>query len=282
MTETFIKDFKVSIIVTCYNYGLFISECLTSLKNQTFIDWECIVIDDGSTDNSKNEVSKFMSDKRFSYFSQANSGVANSRNLGISKAKGEYLLMLDADDKLTENSLEIMISYFERYPDATLITPTVEFFGSKSGIWELPEYSYNQLLVDNMIVLTSMFKKSELDSAEGYDVFMKEGSEDWELWIRMLNPKSQVIKTMEVLFHYRIKPESRNTTILNSKAKKFDVYRYITKKHAQIYTDHFESPLVLFHQVEAFATEKNHIIDHPLEFWANRLRAKIKRKISGL
>ena len=91
----------ISLIIPCYNQAIFLEECLSSVLHQTFTDWECILINDGSTDNTeeicKNWVEK---DTRFSYIFKENSGVSASRNLGLQKATGDFIQFLDADDKI--------------------------------------------------------------------------------------------------------------------------------------------------------------------------------------
>ncbi len=97
----------VSVIVTCYNNAQYLDEALESVIAQTFSKWECVIVNDGSTDNTE-EVSRkwVIKDERFKYIYQENRGVSNARNLGISQAEGEFILPLDADDKLSSNYIE--------------------------------------------------------------------------------------------------------------------------------------------------------------------------------
>ncbi len=91
----------ISVIVTCYNQGKFLSESLESVLNQSHENWECLIIDDGSTDETEQVGLLYQQkDKRFSYFRQPNQGVASARNLGLDKCNGDFIQFLDADDHL--------------------------------------------------------------------------------------------------------------------------------------------------------------------------------------
>ena len=98
---------KISIIVPVYNSDLYLRECLNSLKYQSFKNFEVLLINDGSTDNSKQICEEFVSmDKRFFLFNNSNRGVSFSRNFGINKSTGDYLMFVDSDDFLLSNTLE--------------------------------------------------------------------------------------------------------------------------------------------------------------------------------
>lgn len=100
---------KVSIIIPVYNAGQFIEKCIDSVICQTLSEWELIIINDGSTDNSSEKI-KLFSDSRIFLYEQKNAGPSSARNAGIRIARGEYLFFLDADDELTSNCLESLYS----------------------------------------------------------------------------------------------------------------------------------------------------------------------------
>ncbi len=90
-------DPKVSVIITCYNQQAYIAQAIESVMNQTFSDWECIIIDDGSTDNSESVYAKYtQKDKRIKYFYQENQGVSVARNKGFQLCKGELYIFWTA------------------------------------------------------------------------------------------------------------------------------------------------------------------------------------------
>ena len=107
---------KISVIVPIYNVKEYVLGCLKSLAAQTFDDFECICVDDGSTDNSGKIADKFaLSDKRFSVIHQANGGLSDARNTGMKNASGEYVFFLDSDDYLHPQTLEILFNAAQKY-----------------------------------------------------------------------------------------------------------------------------------------------------------------------
>jgi glycosyltransferase involved in cell wall biosynthesis len=265
---------EISIVVTCYNYGHFITDCLSSIQKQQFENWECLIVDDGSTDETKNLVATFLEDTRFHYFFQENKGVSFARNSGLEKSRGQYIITLDADDTIAPNFLGTLLNRFVQDPSLTLVYPNVIFSGDKKGIWQLPEYTYENLLAYNMIVVSSMYRKADFDRCGGYDTAMTNGAEDWEFWIRLLYLNKKAEKAPEAILYYRIKPVSKNADLLASNDKLLDSYRYITRKHAQWYLEHFESPLVLFHK---YHTGEWEFFNRPWKAWYRKITKKLKK-----
>jgi len=105
---------KVSIILPCYNGANFVIKTLESIKNQTYKNWECIFIDDGSKDNTREVTSEYIkNDKRFNYIFQENKGVSEARNTGLKHVNGDYLFFVDSDDLLSKNVLESLIALMD-------------------------------------------------------------------------------------------------------------------------------------------------------------------------
>ncbi len=105
---------KISIIIPCYNAALFISNTINAVKNQSFTNWECIIINDGSTDNSLEIIEKeIFNDERFQLITQQNMGLSKTRNSGMKVAKGNYIYFLDADDFIPNSALTDLYSYVE-------------------------------------------------------------------------------------------------------------------------------------------------------------------------
>ena len=115
---------KVSIITPTYNHEAFLSDCINSVKSQTFSNWEMIIVDDGSTDNTLQLASKFASfDSRISVFTQSNRGIyalADTYNFALDKAKGEYVAVLEGDDVWIPEKLQIQIDVLDKDQEAIL------------------------------------------------------------------------------------------------------------------------------------------------------------------
>ena len=103
--NTNIEKQKVSIIMPVYNAGKYINRAIDSVINQSFQNWELLIINDGSTDDSEHKINEY-SDKRIKYFQQINQGVSSARNQGLRHMNGGYFCFLDADDYLPSGSIE--------------------------------------------------------------------------------------------------------------------------------------------------------------------------------
>lgn len=124
---------KISVIIPLFNKGFIISETLNSVLVQTFIDFEVVIIDDGSTDNSFEVVSQF-SDKRIKLFQQKNKGAASARNVGIEKATGELIAFLDADDYWFPNHLEELYQLYIDFPNCGVYCSKYQIKNTKNTL----------------------------------------------------------------------------------------------------------------------------------------------------
>jgi glycosyltransferase involved in cell wall biosynthesis len=135
----------ISVIIPCYNYGHFVLETLNSVKDQEYTNWECIIVNDGSTDNSKQVVESFIKDDtRFKLINIGNSGVSVARNTGIAQSNGKYIFPLDADNKIHRECLAKCIALFED-PAVKLVYTEAQLFGDEIGLWNLPAFDYQTI-----------------------------------------------------------------------------------------------------------------------------------------
>ncbi len=191
----------VSIIVPCFNYGHLVGETLESLQKQTLENWECIVVDDGSSDNTKEIVSKYTSkDKRYSYIYQKNAGLSAARNTGIKAAKGEFIQLLDADDFIAENKLNEQIKLFRENNSVSIVYGELRYFNSNNPTelyytlnggtesWMKTYTSHEEftehLIQNNLFAVNcAVFRKSILKDCGYFNTELK-SVEDWEFWVR--------------------------------------------------------------------------------------------------
>lgn len=225
-------DPKISIIIPCYNQAEFLDDCLQSVLDQTYPDWECIIVNDGSPDNTEELAKKWVEkDNRFKYLYKANGGLSSARNAGIEAAKGEWILPLDCDDKIANQYLELAAEKFDK--EYSLIYCEAEFFGDKSGKWELPDYSIKELSIGNPIFCSAFFKKQDWQKIGGYDTNMIFGIEDWEFWISLLKNNQKVYRIPKVCFFYRIKSQSMIVSLHSE--NKIKMLEYIEAKHLDFF-----------------------------------------------
>lgn len=192
----------VSVIVPCYNYGRYLADALNSVQMQTLKDWECIVVDDGSSDNTKEVVARFSQlDDRFRYWYQENSGVSGARNTGIRNTSGKYIQFLDADDIIESEKLEIQVNYLECHQNLDLVYGDARFFSTENpealyfsfqednDDW-MPRVSGNSdlllkyLVKSNFMVVSSPLLARRLVDTNGLFNEDLKSHEDWEFWLR--------------------------------------------------------------------------------------------------
>jgi glycosyltransferase involved in cell wall biosynthesis len=230
----------VSIIVPCYNGEKFIVETLESVRNQTYNQWECIVVDDGSTDQSANIIKNYISiDSRFSYIYKNNEGVAIARNTGIKLSRGIYILPLDADDIIAPFYIEEAVRVLDERQEVQVVYCNAEKFGRKKGKWNLPDFDFKLLLSMNLIFCSAMYRREDFDKTRGYNPNMP-GMEDWDFWLSLLNEKSVVVKLQSTCFFYRTHKKSRNR-IANKNLE--NIYRQLYQNHKELYTDYIDNPI---------------------------------------
>lgn len=226
----------VSIIVPSYNQASYISETLNSVLAQTYINWECIVVDDGSVDETPNIVKHFLEkDERFKYFRQNNQGPSTARNNGILKSRGEYILPLDSDDKISSLYLQEAVSAFLWNPLIKIVYCNARYFGERKEKWNLPDYLYENILFYNMIFCSAIYRRRDYDKTKGYNANMKNGLEDWDFWLSLLNKDDVVYKIPKTHFFYRIKNSSHNTDLHNNEMALQKMYRQVFFNHKEKY-----------------------------------------------
>jgi len=253
----------ISVIVPCYNQAQFLSDALNSVLQQTCFDWECIIVNDGSEDNTEEIAKEYTKrDKRFKYLYKTNGGLSSARNIGIANSTGTYILPLDADDKIGHNYIAKALQSYNSNPEISLVYSDADFFGIKQGKWYLRPYSYKELLKSNMIFCSSVFKKKDFEKIGGYDEQLKRGYEDWDLYLRLLGPDSVICKLNEVHFHYRIKHQSMLKDISTNIEHELNCYIY--NKYQHLYNAHFESPIALIRKLDTYEKLYKNSCDYKL------------------
>lgn len=200
---------KFSIIMPAYNASLTISESLNSVLNQTYKDWEVLVINDGSFDNTIEIVLSF-DDPRIKLINKINGGVASARNLGIDYAKGEYIAFLDSDDLWHPEKLEKSLRVFENdncdlvYSNYYDFQNTIELAVTHLDLHPMRKVDndYARLyLYDYIPTLTVVIRKNIIEIVGVFDEDLN-GTEDWDLWLRVAE-KYKIVKLNEYLAYYR-------------------------------------------------------------------------------
>ncbi|MBO2944783.1 glycosyltransferase [Paenibacillus sp. F411] len=226
---------KVSIIMPCFNDGEYIEEAIQSVFNQTYKDIELVIIDDGSDQEDTIKILDQLSGSNIKLVRSNRLRPAGARNKGITQASGKYILPLDADDKIDSDYIEKAVSIMEGDPNIGVVYCYAQLFGEKSGRWELPEYSLNTMLLDNIVFVTALFRKEDWETVGGFNTAMEHGMEDYDFWLSILEIGREIYQIPEVLFHYRIKPSSRTTEFMTNPSVVKSTYREIYYHHPRLY-----------------------------------------------
>lgn len=192
----------ISVIVAAYNYERFVGQTLECLQAQTYSNWECVVVDDGSTDDTAQVVARYAEkDARIKYIRQENQGPSAARNNGLMKASGQFVQFLDADDLIESEKFERQVEYLERHAEVDIVYGSMHYFNSENvterrySIWGedkpwMPEISgagkevLTRLILQNILAINSpLIRRSVIEEVGLFDETLK-GPEDWDYWLR--------------------------------------------------------------------------------------------------
>lgn len=228
---------SVSVIIPCYNQGNYIKDAIDSVLNSDYENFEIIVINDGSTDSDTVKILSEISHPKIKIIHQENLGLPVARNNGIKIACGDYILPLDADDKIHAKYIRKAAEILDNNSDIGLVYCDYQTFGSENGLFYVPNYnnSFHKLMVVNNFLVTSMFRKKDFLKVGGYKNEMKDGMEDWEFWITLCEAGIKPYKIPEVMFFYR----KYGSHSMSGKFKDKDVYWNSYKKILKLHSDSF-------------------------------------------
>ena len=231
----------VSIIVPCYNQSRYLPQTIKCVISQTYSNWECLIINDGSTDNTE-KIAKELStkDNRIQLITQKNKGVCVARNNAINISTGKYVLCLDADDIISPNFLEETVKLLEKDDNVKVATSTIYFFGRRKGKLIPKSYDLEILLAQNQLVITSLFRRSDFNRVGGFNDIMREGFEDWDFWIRIIKDGGKIQCAENAVFYYRLLRSSRNSDIDIEKENRLRFKLW--ENHKELYSKYFVSP----------------------------------------
>ncbi|WP_163407785.1 glycosyltransferase family 2 protein [Flavobacterium ajazii] len=246
------SQLKVSIIVPCYNQAQYLDECLQSILEQTYINWECIIVNDGSSDNTEIVAQEWINkDARFKYINKDNGGLSSARNTGLENVNGDYIQFLDSDDFIHKEKFESAFSIIQKDTECIVISNFTKFQGSIDKtiptFWELKleSISYHNILFnwDNSFAIPihcGLFPALCFENFRFPTVL--NAKEDWIMWISIFknNPKCYFIN--EKLAFYRVQPVSMTSDASFLNTNYIKALKYIK---ALVTSDEYEKLLLL-------------------------------------
>lgn len=225
---------KVSIIITCYNYGKYLEEVLDNVFNSYYDNFEVILVDDGSNDKYTLDILEKIKNKNIkdlNIIRQENTGVSGARNTGLSVASGEYVMFIDTDDKIDKEYILKCVDILERQSEYSFVYTNSIFFNDKRRvkIFNL-RYNFYSLLFRNYIPITSLIRKAAIIEVGGYK---KCSYEDWELYINLGEHNFFGYYLKEYLFFYRVHNDSKQK---KDDLKREENIREIKNIHRNLYS----------------------------------------------
>ncbi len=203
----------VSIIIPCYNQARFLNATLGSVLTQTFEDWECIIVNDGSQDNTREVVQNWTEkDKRFKYIEKGNGGVSSSRNAGLEEAKGDFYLFLDGDDLIHPQKLELNVKEMQNEAFDIVLNDFLRFKKNlnhlKRAFCDLSkqEYTLKSIILGwdsefTIPIHCALFRKELFNNIKFVEHL--KAKEDWIMWIDVFKQNPRVSYINETLSYYR-------------------------------------------------------------------------------
>jgi glycosyltransferase involved in cell wall biosynthesis len=198
-------------------------------------DFEIIVVNDGSTDESTCRILDNFKREKTRILHTENQGLASARNNGIQEAQGKYILPLDADDLIEPQYLEKAVAVLEQNEEVGIVYCRARLFGAVETEWLLPPYTLQEMLKDNVIFCSALFRKEDWTAVDGYDAGMVYGWEDYDFWLSLIERGRSVLQLPDILFAYRVASDS----MVRSKEKwqKICMFKRIFERHPKLFQE---------------------------------------------
>lgn len=228
----------VSVIMPTFNRSDLISHAINSVLRQVYKNWELIIVDDGSSDNTKDVVRSFSEkDSRIRYFYQNNQGQSVARNSGIEQSRGEFIAFLDSDNEWESNRLLLGVNELVKNPNVALCygnAISIDINGNELHRRNMRRYSgliFPKLLVDNFISMNSVLvRKSVLNSSRPFNE-KNRLDEDYELWLNM-SVNNQFFFVNQYIVRYRIEGERISNNYMRRLDANLHTVQKVLKEHS--------------------------------------------------
>lgn len=222
----------VSVIVPCYNGGRFLDDLMASLREQTFRDFEIVIVDDGSSDRATlDKLTALEGEARV--IRQDNRGPSAARNAGARAARANIVALLDCDDTYEPTFLADTVPLLQAAPpDVGMVFTHQQVLGGAETVTSRRYFNRFDILFTNTMSVGLVLRKECYLAVGGQDEAMREGYEDWEFSLRLADAGYHGIEVPKPLYNYHIRPEamSRSSSV-NKKHLHARLWRYIRHKH---------------------------------------------------
>ncbi|KUM10837.1 hypothetical protein AV645_11575 [Acinetobacter calcoaceticus] len=235
----------ISIIVPAYNASNTILDTIKSIDEQTYKNFECIIVDDGSKDSAElcKNISDYLGQDKYKYFKKENGGVSSARNWGANNASGDYLIFIDSDDKIASSYIEKCLNILQIRPDLALVCTNVQEFERSNNKINHKVVSLKEFIFHNAIFpCIALMRTADFKKVGGYDEKLKV-CEDWNLYISLLKNNEKYFVIPEYLYFYRKRSDQSSLTdqIDCQKISKEIALNRIFDNHKDLYSDQLGS-----------------------------------------
>lgn len=214
---------RVSILMPVYNVAPFLREAMDSILTQTFQDFELIVLDDCSPDNSAEILDTYTDERIVRYRGEKNMGLSNVLNVGMAMARGEFIARMDSDDISTPERLATQLAYLDAHPEVDLCSCGMELFGAKQETWvretDVEDVKITALFYSPILHASSMWRRASFERVGLRFLQEMVPAEDYDMWTRAMAAGLRLVNIPEVMYQYRIHP-SQATTQTDKTTKK--------------------------------------------------------------
>ena len=238
--------YSVTVVVPCFNYGKFVRDAVRSALAQEDASVSVVVVDDGSTDGRSGALCDRCAGEKVRVLHQDNRGLPAARNRGAAGATSEFLVFLDADDWLEPAFVSRLAEAIRREDSqgrggAVSHAYCRQRMQERGGaaVWAVPDWDPLMMMVTNLHPVTALVRRSCFEAVGGFDESMREGYEDWDLWLRFVEQEWRGVRVAEPLFVYR--RHSRSTMIRYAVAKHEQLYRRMVAAHAGLFERHADA-----------------------------------------
>lgn len=252
---------EISVILPVFNGEPYLAKAIQSVLDQSFRDFELIILNDGSTDNSESTIRSFTDPRIVYHKNEINRGLIFTLNKGIELARGKYIARMDADDISLPQRLEKQKNYLDNHKDISILAAIIQFIDENdkdAGSWALDRKTINPVLIkksmprENCIAHPTIMGKSEVFKTYKFDKKQVK-VEDYDLWLRLLTDNHHIDKLNDVLLKYRIHEKSVTSTanyitvpvmrVLN--CKKIFLKKEINRKHFNLFNLRVAASMIL-------------------------------------
>jgi glycosyltransferase involved in cell wall biosynthesis len=239
------SDPVVSVVTPVFDTGRDLAQALDSVAAQTFAAHEHVLVDDGSTDAETRRILDGAGARPgVTVVRTENRGPAAARNLAIERARGRYVLPLDADDHLAPEFLARTVPVLEAEPDVGVVHTWVALVGGHRGVWQTGPFALPELLARCTIHVTALFRRTLWSDVGGFDSRYVESAEDWDFWIGLAGRGARAVCVPETLAFYRRTSQSRERAA-RAPGVSGKLMRQLVEKHRPLYERHLPEALGL-------------------------------------